>query len=169
MTVYGKAFTGSFVVKPDPDSQFTQADYEAAVKYNMWFNDKLSQLDIGLNSLDDVKASLEKAKAAAQGKNDSASVASIDAALQNRQNLVDSLTADYQNFEDFVLRAGQLREDLQNGTGLVTPAYTDLKNRVNAEFNARKKAYDAYVATLPSVNEALTKAGYGSLKMPKPL
>ena len=169
MTVDGKVFTGSFVVKPDPDSIFKQADYQTAFDYNMWFNDKLSQLDIGLNSLDDLKDSLEKARAAAQAKNDTASVASIDAALKSRQGLLDSLTADYQNFEDFILRPGKLREDLQNGTGLVTPALTDLKNRVNAEFNQEKTLYDAYIASLPSVNDTLTKAGYASLKMPKPL
>ena len=170
MTVDGKTFTGSFVAKPDPDSQFTQAEFVASYQYNVRALAKLSQLDTGLNALDDVKATLEKAKAAAQAKNDAASIASIESALKDRQALVDRLTADYQNFEDFILRPGKLREDLSSlGAGLVTPAATDFERRVNAEFAAEKVAFDNYIASLPTVNGMLTKAGYEAAKVPKPL
>ncbi|HET9030069.1 MAG TPA: hypothetical protein VFN49_07830 [Candidatus Aquilonibacter sp.] len=171
MTVDGKAFSGSFVVKADPQTAFTQAELVQSYEYSNRAFAKFSSLDVGLNALDDVKAALEKAKTAAKAKNDTATSATIDAALAKRQALQDDLTANYQSFEDFIQRPGRLREDLQQllQTGLVTPAALDLEKRTMAEYMQGRAAFDAYVTTLPSLNAALKAAGYGTVPVPKPL
>lgn len=169
MTVAGKTFSGRFIVKADPDTKFTQAQLVESYNYSMRVNAKFSALDVALNSLDDVKAALEKARTAAQAKNDTASISAIDDALQNRQNIQDELTANYQGFEDFIQRPGKVREDLAQilGTGIVTPAATDVESRTFAEFAQDVKTYNTYIATLPALNTKLKSAGYDDLPMPE--
>jgi len=171
MIVGDKTFTGSFVVKPDPNTRYTQAELVASYQYSVWANDKFSRLDIALNSLDDVKAALDKARTAASAKNDTASVSAIDAALQGRTALQDQLTANFQSFEDFIQRPGKLREDLSAAanTGLVTPAALDQQTRVNAEWATGARAFNAYVGTLPALNATLRGAGYTEVPVPKAL
>src|SRR5208282_2885472 len=103
--------------------------------------------DVALNSLDDVRGALDKAKTAASAKSDTTSVSAIDAALSQRGAIQDQLTANFQSFEDFIQRPGKLREDLSGAanTGLVTPAALDQQSRVNAEWATSAQAFNAYV------------------------
>ncbi|HEV7179504.1 MAG TPA: hypothetical protein VGN11_06510, partial [Candidatus Baltobacteraceae bacterium] len=172
MTVAGRTFSGAFDLKADPDSHFTQADYQASHDFSEHFGEKLSALDVGLNSLDDVKAALDKARTAASAKNDSAAVSAIDAAIAGHQNLQDDLTANFQNFEDFVQRPGKLREDLSGvagGVGLLTPAILDAGRRIDREYASGASAFNAYVATLPALNATLKSGGYTAVPVPKPI
>jgi photosystem II stability/assembly factor-like uncharacterized protein len=138
MTVDGKTFSGTFVVKADPATRFTQAEMVASYDFSNRMFDKLSQLDVALNSLDDVRAALTK-------KNDTVG-------LQHLQDIQDQLTANYQGFEDFVQRSGKLREDLMSmaGAGLITPAVLDSERRMNAEWATDAQAFNAYIQTLPA-------------------
>jgi photosystem II stability/assembly factor-like uncharacterized protein len=138
MTIDGKTFSGNFVVKADPSTHFTQAEMVAAYDFGNRIYVKLSQLDMALNSLDDVRAALTK-------KNDTVG-------LQHLQDMQDQLTANYQGFEDFIQRSGKLREDLMAmaGTGLVTPAVLDSERRMNAEWATDAQAFNAYIQTLPA-------------------
>ncbi len=171
MTVNGRTFTGNFVVKPDPRTHYTQSELVASYQYSVRAFGKLSTLDAALNSLDDVTVALDKAKSSATAKNDATSIAAIAAALQARSVMQDQLTANYQGFEDFIQRPGKLREDLSAmaGTGLVTPAALDLEARVDAEWRADARAFNAYVATLPALNATLRSAGYAEVPVPKVL
>lgn len=171
MTIGSQTFTEPFVIKEDPDSQYTMAELQESYDYGKHFMEKLSSIDVALNSLDGVKTDLEKARKAAEAKNDTASVTAIDAALANRQKLVDNLTADYQNGEDFIQRPGKVREDLLSVlfTANVTPANRDIGHRVDAEYASAVSQYNTYVATLPTVNATLAHDGYGSVTVPKPL
>ncbi len=83
----------------------------------------------------------------------------------------DQLTANYQGFEDFIQRPGKVREDLQQiaGTGIVTPAATDVQNRTFAEFAQDAKAFNDYLTTLPALNAKLKSGGYDDIPMPKPM
>ncbi|MDQ2865978.1 MAG: hypothetical protein M3R51_07100 [Candidatus Eremiobacteraeota bacterium] len=169
MTLGGRTFTERFVVKPDPDTHFTQAELLESYALSHEFDGKFSSLDAGLNALDDVKSQLEKARTAASAKSDAATVSAIDAALGNRQDLQDSLTANYQNFEDSIQRPGKLREDLGAivGSNLITPPVRDLAIRVRAEYAAGVQRFKAYVATLAATNAMLQKGGYGAVTVPK--
>jgi photosystem II stability/assembly factor-like uncharacterized protein len=169
MTVDGKTFAGNFVVKPDPRTKFTPSELVASYQYSVRAFGKLSTLDVGLNSLDDVSAALVKAKTAASAKNDAASITTIDEAIKAHDAMQDQLTANYQGFEDFIQRSGQLREDLtaMAGTGLITPAALDAEARVNAEWKTDAQAFNAYVGTLPALNATLRSAGYGEVPVPK--
>ncbi len=165
MTLSGKTFTVSANVKPDPDTLETPAEIEAAAAFNNAYMQKFSELDVTLNRLDDIKAQLTKTRAVADTKKDVATVAAIDKALADRQTLQDALTADYQNFEDFVQRSGRLREDLSNaGTGLVTPAVLDYGRRVDANYAARTRDVDAFLKSLAPLSATLKAAGYPEVK-----
>ncbi len=172
MTVDGATFTGSFAVKADPDTKFTQADFVQSYRFGERALAKFSALDGGLNALDDVKKALDADRAAAQKKNDAATVAAIDAALQSRDALQDRLTANFNSFEDFVQRPGKLREDLQQLTfsgGELSPAFLDLGRRVDAEWREGVTAYARYAGTLAGLNAKLQAAGYAAVPVPKPI
>ncbi len=171
MTIDGRTFTQPFTVKADPETHFTQAELVASYKFSKHFLNRLSELDAGLNRLDEVKSDLEKARKAAVAKNDTAAVATIDAALANRQKLQDELTANYQNGEDFIQRPGKLREDLMGiiGTGLVTPAVEEVAGRVDRSYVAAVSQFNNYIATLPQLNTTLKTGSYGTVTVPKPL
>lgn len=171
MAIDGRTFTHPFVVKADPETNFTQAELVASYKFSKHFYNRLSELDAGLNRLDDVKNDLDKARKAAVAKNDTEAVTQIDAALANRQKLQDSLTANYQNGEDFIQRPGKLREDLMGiaGVGLVTPAVEEVAGRIDRSYVAAVSQFNTYIATLPQLNSALKSGSYGTVTVPKPL
>ena len=167
MRLHGRTFTEPFEIKADPNTVQTQAEIEAAVAYNVKYLQKFSDLDVVLNHLDDVKTQLDADRAAAAAKNDATTVAAIDAALAGRQTLQDSLTANYQNFEDFILRSGRLREDLSNaGTGLAVPSVLAYGTRVDAAYAERMSAYAAFVRSLVPLAASLKQGGYPELKVP---
>ncbi len=168
MTLSGRTFREPFIIKADPNTLQTQAEIVAAADYNDRYMQKLSALDVALNVMDDIKAQLDKTRAAADTKHDTATVAAIDAALASRQALQDAFTANYQNGEDSILRSGRLREDLsQAATGLVTPATLDYGRRIDADFAAKMRDYATYVRSLAPLSASLKAAGYPSLTLPQ--
>ena len=170
VTIGEKTFTAPFVVKPDPDSRFTQAELVASYAFTAKYLNELSRLDVALNNLDDLKTQLEKLKTAAAAKNDTAAQGAVDAALQARDALQDRLTANYQGFEDFIQRPGKVREDLQNLAQqgpLVTDPMIAYGNSTDAAYANAIARYRAYLATIAPLNATLAKAGLGAVALPK--
>jgi photosystem II stability/assembly factor-like uncharacterized protein len=169
LTLAGKTYRQGFDIKPDPDSVFTQADYETAYAFSKRFQNEFSTIDTALNNLDDVKAALDKARTAASGKNDAATLKAIDDSIAARQTLQDSLSANYIGFEDFTQRSGRLREDLQGlmGAPLITPAIRSVGDKVDRAYTQRIGEYSAYIASLGSLNATLKKAGLTQVVIPK--
>jgi photosystem II stability/assembly factor-like uncharacterized protein len=169
VTIAGKTFSSPFEVKADPDTKFTQADYEAAYAFTAKYLHELSNIDVALNDLDDVKSQLAKIKTAASAKNDEQTVAAVDAALKARDALQNSITADFQNFEDFVQRPGKVREDLLGGQQpqLITDPIRSLGKQIDVEYAQALAAYKAYVGTLTPLNATLQKSGLTPVTLPK--
>jgi hypothetical protein len=167
MAVAGKTYLEPFTVKADPDTHFTQAQFEESYAFAKKYTREFSIVDTMLNSLDSVKKQLTDAKSNAKTKNDAALQKQIDAALAARDTLFHQLTADYHNDEDSIQRPGALREDMQGlgffGQGVLTPAVRDYAKRVDVTYNAVVQHYNAYVRSLTSINNALKSAG---LKQP---
>ncbi|MGZ3520121.1 MAG: WD40/YVTN/BNR-like repeat-containing protein [Vulcanimicrobiaceae bacterium] len=163
LTLDGHSQTQPIDVKPDPRSQFTQADYvrsyELAKKYTHMF----SVVDTMLNSLDDLKKQLDTASDSAKKKNDAGLANQVDAALKTREAIFSLLTADYHNDEDSIQRPGKLREDIQGlgffGGGLITPPVTEFASRIDAAYEAAAAQYNAYVQSFPALDTALQDAG----------
>lgn len=173
MTLGGRTYVQPFVVKPDPRSRFTQADYERTYEYSLHFMRQLSTVDQMLNSLDDVQKQLDAASAVATKKNDAAATAKIADATAARKALFDSLTADYHNDEDGIQRPGALREDVFGAyfqsQNLITPPIVEAGNRVDAEVAQGVERYRQYDARqLPAVNAILQSAGLKPVTMFKP-
>lgn len=170
VTIGKQTFTSTFDVKADPDTTFTQAEIKGAYDFGMRYLKETSRIDIALNNLDDLKAQLEKQRAAAVAKNDTAAVDAIDASLKARGALQAQLTANFQGFEDFIQRPGKVREDVQNlanSGGLVTPAVLDLGKRIDAAYAVALSSYRGYVATIPQLNATLAKSGVEAVALPK--
>jgi photosystem II stability/assembly factor-like uncharacterized protein len=163
MTLDGHTYLRRFVVKPDPRSQFTQADYVRTYAAAMHVSGQLSAVDGMLNHLDAVGKALAAARTAATKKNDTALIAQLTAASAARQSIFGVLTANYQNDEDSIERPGALREDLFTAfftaQGLITKSVAQFMARTDAEFRAGVQRYNAYTATLPALNAALKAAG----------
>jgi photosystem II stability/assembly factor-like uncharacterized protein len=170
MTLGGHTYVQHFAVRPDPRSQFTQADYERSFNEAMRQMQYLSQLDIVLNNLDDVKKSIDTALASAKKSNNSALTAKLQDASNARQTLFESLATNVrgEGTEDET----KLHEDLLgaffNAQGLITPAVTDFLSRVDAEYRAGIGRYNAFVTgVLPGLNATLQQAGMKPLSSVK--
>ena len=164
MTVGGKTFTEPFVVKPDPKSKFTQAEYERSYAFTKKYYREYSTVDTMLNALDSVKKQLDAANADPKAAADPALQQQITAALTARETLFNQLTADYHNDEDGIQRPGALREDIQTigffGFGLNTPSIAQFGKRVDTEYVTGVASYNTFArTTIPALNAALTKAG----------
>ena len=166
ITLGGHTYVQSFRVKPDPRSRFTQAEYQQSFDEATRQMAHLSQVDTILNSLDDLKKSLDDAIASAKKTNNVGLTARLQEASAARQTLFDSLatnirgegTEDETKLHEDVLGAFQIAQ------GLITPPVANLLSRVDAQYRAGVARYDAFVTgVLPGINAALQKAGMKTL------
>ncbi|HEY8315029.1 MAG TPA: hypothetical protein VIG51_12780 [Candidatus Baltobacteraceae bacterium] len=173
LTLDGHSSTQPIAIKPDPRSQFTQADYVRSYQFAKKYYHEFSIVDTMLNALDDAKKQLTAASDAAKKKNATAVTAQIDATLKAHDALFTTLTADYHNDEDSIQRPGKLREDIQGlgyaGSGLITPAIVSLGNRIDGEYKTAVGQYNAYLQSLSTLNAALQSAGLKPLTPAKPV
>lgn len=98
----GRSLSRSFVVKPDPDAPWTQADYEARYAFVAGIAAELDKINRDLNAID---AQVKRFKKA--GTPAALAAAAAGTALEK------SLTADYKNDEDGILWPPKVREDVQ--------------------------------------------------------
>jgi hypothetical protein len=171
MTVSGKTYELPFTVKADPDTHFTQAEFEDAYAFGVKYTRQYGVINAMLNGLDSVKKELGAAKSNAKTKSNTALQSQIAAALAQRDSLFHELTADYHNDEDSIQRPGALREDFQGlgffGQGVITPAVRDYANRVEVAYLAAVRRYNAYVRSLSAINSALKSAGLKTPSAPE--
>jgi photosystem II stability/assembly factor-like uncharacterized protein len=162
VTLGGHTYLRHFLVKPDPRSKFTQAEYEQTYAMGRHLQDMFSTVDVMLNNLDAVKKTLATDLVAAKKTNNAALVAQITAAQNAHDALFNSLTANYQNDEDSIERPGKLRENIEtaffSGLGLITPPVTSFVHRVEMEYTAGIARYNSYVRSLAGLNTALRSA-----------
>ncbi len=162
MTLGGHTYVQRFTVKPDPRSQFTQAEYEASYALGRHLQALFSTVDVMLNNLDTVKKTLAGDLDAAQKAKNDALVTQIESAQRAHDALFDQLTANYQNAEDGIQRPGKLREDIETAfftaLGLVTEPTKSFVQRVDREYDGGVASYNAYVRSLSTVNASLKAA-----------
>ena len=140
----------------DPLSSKTSTEYRAEFEQQRRIYDLLGQVDTMLNSLHSVRETLADDKKSLK-PNDAASAAKLQSAIDGIDALVATLTSSPQNFEDFIQKPGQLREDvlgLMNDEPLAQASLT-LYARLERDYAAHAKAYDAWVASLGGVNATL--------------
>lgn len=162
MTLSGHTYVQRFKVEPDLRSRFTQAEYQQSFDEAMRWMGRLSQVDAMLNTLDDLKKALASASDGAKKANATALTDTLQSAETARQTLYDSLVANVrgEGTED----ENKLQQDVLGAyfgaQGLITPAITDVLNRVNVEYRAGIQQYNAFVTgELPKVNAALKNGG----------
>ncbi len=168
VTLRGRTFTQTFVVKPDPEATLTlaqmQQSYDAFAKLNTLY----SEVDVMLNHLD----TIGKAIAAEPATHVPAVRAALARASSGRSAVMARLTAAYTNGEDSVSRPGSLRENLDGALtslqsfpvqAIITPAATQFYARIDAEYRGARAAYEAYLRGIPALNAELTKAGLHAL------
>ncbi len=156
----GKTYRYPLLKLADPQSTTTAADYRAQFDEQRRVYDLLGRVDTMLNSLHSVRETLVEDKKALK-PSDTASAAKLQSAIDGIDALVATLTSSPQSFEDFIQKPGQLREDvlgLMNDEPLAQ-ATLALYARLERDYAARAKAYDAWVASLSSVNTTLKAAG----------
>ncbi len=166
MTLSGKTYLAHFRVEPDPRSRFTQIEYRQSFDEAMRQMAHLSQVDMVLNNLDDLKKALDAALTSAKKANNAALTGKLQEASRARETLFDSLAARVrgEGTEDETKLHEDLLASYQNAQGLITPPVADFLARVDADYRAGIARYDAFVAgVLPGVNAALQQAGMKTL------
>ncbi len=173
ITLGGRTFSRSFLVKPDPKATLTLAQmrqsYDAFAKLNALY----SKVDVMLNNLDAVG----KALAAQPAALNPAASAALARARTARAAVMAKLTAAYTNGEDSVSRPGSLRENLDGALtslqsfpvqGIITPAAAQFYARIAAEYGAARAAYNRYAASLPQTNALFERSGLRALPVIRP-
>ncbi|GAC1388549.1 MAG: hypothetical protein NVSMB31_02690 [Vulcanimicrobiaceae bacterium] len=171
MTLGGRTFTRRFTVKPDPRELFTQRELVDSFAQASKFNSQFSIVDTMLNGLDAVKKQLDAASADPKAKNNAALTGAITDTLAARSALFDDLTANYQNDEDSIQKAGMLREDVGGPPfTIVTPAILEYSRRIDVRYKAAVERYNQFVrGGVAAVNTQLQQAGLKALTGIKPV
>jgi photosystem II stability/assembly factor-like uncharacterized protein len=164
LTLGAHSYVQRFVVKADPRSELTQADYQRIFATGIALQSSFSLVDTMLNHLDDVTKAANVDLAAAQKAQNTTLVAKLNDFLAARKSLFDFLTADYHNDEDGIQRPGALREDIQSAyfgaQGLPTQPVIQFIARVQGELRDGAKRYNGFVSdAIPAANSALQAAG----------
>jgi photosystem II stability/assembly factor-like uncharacterized protein len=139
----GKTYRFPLVKTADPLSTETQRRYDLEFAQQRRVFDLLGRIDTMLNELHRVREAL----AAQKSDKNKPAIARIDA-------LVASITSSPQNFEDFILKPGKLREDVMwQPEGLLyqpplAQATLQLYARLEREYTARAVAYNSWVHSL---------------------
>src|SRR5580700_11690879 len=156
----GKTYRFPLVKLADPLSSTTPQEYRAQFEEQRRVYDLLGRVDSMLNALHSVRQTLVDDKKALK-PGDTASAAKLQTAIDDIDALVATLTSSPESFEDFIQKPGQLREDvlgLMNDETLAQASLT-LYARLERNYAARAKAYDAWAASLNGVNATLKAAG----------
>jgi photosystem II stability/assembly factor-like uncharacterized protein len=163
----GKTYRFPLVKVADPLSTTTPQEYRARFEQQKRAYALLSGIDVMLNELHAVRETLvadEKALKPA----DAATIAKLQNSIDAVDAVVASLTSSPQNFEDSIQKPGQLREDvmsLMNDEALAQ-ASLQLYARLAREYAGSTTTYDAWKASLSSVNATLKTAGMKPLGTP---
>ncbi len=165
----GQTLTQWFEVRPDPRNTYTRAQLAAAYNFAKKYSDISGKINAVLDNLTDQGKSLASAQQTLSKSGNAALLARVKSAMDARDALFHSFTANYQNGEDSIQWPGELREDLPRaGFGAATPptpALLEYAARFDREYQAAMAKYNTYVAsTLSPLNEALKAANAGSIK-----
>ena len=145
----GHTFTQHFLVKADPQSQYSQAQLQQAYDFSKKYLSVNGQLNGILNQIDAQRKTLQAAHdALTKSGANAALLAKVDAALRDQQAVFKKFTANYQNGEDSIQFPGQLREDVPRGgfggADPPTPALLEYARRFDAAYAAERAAYRAF-------------------------
>ena len=135
--VDGKTYTVPLVKLADPQSTVTQAEYVTAFNQQRRVYDLLSRTDGMLNELHRVRDELVKQKGS-------------QALIDQTDALIDSMTANFENFEDSILRPGKLHEDIIALTSdePLAQASLALYAQLEHEYGEKAAAYEAWRSTV---------------------
>jgi hypothetical protein len=138
----GQSLSRTFLVKPDPDAPWTQAEYEAAYQFGKSTLAMLDTMNKGLNAIDAQIQRLKKLKSAT-----AASAAQAGSALES------SLAANYKNGEDGIMYPPKAYEDVQ---GLVFSSGS--VPVLQSQRRAVALGTTEYVAAMARINAWLSQA-----------
>jgi hypothetical protein len=145
MTLGGRTYTRPFIVKADPQTVLTQAQFNESFDFSKVWTARFSVVDTMLNGLDAVRKQLQSVKSPSL----TSQARTAEAA---RMRVFNELTANYQNDEDSIQRPGALREDIQ-GLGfqsgsIISPPLVEFAKRIEANYRKAVSDYNAYVESV---------------------
>jgi photosystem II stability/assembly factor-like uncharacterized protein len=168
VTLQGRTFVQRFLVKRDPQATETVAQMKQSYDAFMTLTRLYSSVDTMLNHLGEIGKALDSENAPSGGP----ATATLARARDERSSVMARLTAQFTNGEDSVSRPGALRENLDSAfttletfplQGITTPATAQFYARIAAEYRDALRAYNAYAASIPALNQSLTRAGLREL------
>ena len=163
----GKTYKLPLQILADPQSTTTQKQYEMAFAQQRRLYNLLGRIDVMLNELHRVHEELTAIQKTVPS-GDAATQAKVKTALDNVDAMVATLTSSPQNFEDFIQKQGELREDaiglIQQET--LAQASLQLYARLEGTYGNRAIAYNAWIAQLGSLNDTLKVAKLKTVTLP---
>jgi hypothetical protein len=171
VTVNGRALTQTVDVRPDPRLSFTQADYQVMYEFEHRHFQEYSNVDIALNALDALKKALNVTTPALHkvGGPGVPVLAQTETVLRARDQLFNTLTANFHNDEDGIMRPGALREDLEDFQSVSAPplppflAYAD---SVDQRYRDAMRQYNDFTVMVSALNTQLKLTGAKPVPVP---
>ena len=122
--------------------------------------DLLGRIDVMLNQLAHVRQQVSDQKASLKTA-DAATTTKLQTMLDDTDAMVNSLTSSPQNFEDFIQKQGELREDVLQvmQSEPLAQASLDLYARLQRTYAERVVSYGAWQGKIAAWNADLKAAG----------
>lgn len=167
MHIDGKTYNVPLVKVADPKSTTTQAEYEAQFTQERREYDLLSRTDVMLNELARVKKHLADQKKTL--KTGDAAIAKIQGMIDATDAEIATLTSSPANFEDFIQKPGQFREDVMSlmQQEPLAQASVNLYARLEHEYPSKVAEYEAWRTKILAFNPTLKAAGCKTIATPQ--
>lgn len=156
----GKTYRYPIELRADPASATTQREYQMQFDQRTREYDLLGRIDVMLNELSRVRAQIADRKASLKAT-DAASATRLQSMLEGTDAVVNSLTSSPANFEDFVQKQGELREDVMSlmQSEPLAQASLELYSRLERTYARRVVEFDAWRSNIAGWNAELKAAG----------
>lgn len=163
----GKTYRFPLEKYADPLSTTPQSEYQEQFAQSRRVYDLLGRIDTMLNELDRVRQLLVADKTAIKTGNPTAT-ANIQAASEEADAILASLTSSPANFEDFIQKPGQLREDVLGLMNQEPLAQASLQLYASLErtYTAKASAYNQWARKFGAINSTLKTAGLRTIAKP---
>ncbi len=167
LNIDGKAYKFPIELRADPASRVTQAEYVAAFNERRKQFDLLSRIDTMLNDLHRVRGELDDTKKTVKA-GDKVSAVAIQGELDKIDAMVATLTSSPENFEDFIQKQGEVREDAMAliGDEPLAQATRTLYARLERTYAQRAVAYNSWIKEIATLNGTLKSAGLKAVALP---
>ncbi|HLW53338.1 MAG TPA: glycosyl hydrolase [Candidatus Angelobacter sp.] len=178
LTVQGKAFTLPLVIKPDPRSKATQADFEKQFDLRLKIRDRVTQAHEAVNQIRDIRAQINALNKRLEGQPQAQAVADAGKQLDKKMTeveevLIQTKAKSGQDVLNYPIRLNNylvaLGGVVESADGAPTQASYDVFNMLSQQLDEQLAKWSQILKTdVPAYNDAVQKQSVPAIILAKP-